>query len=61
MPHNVDGLKPYEKQLLIDWFMYYMKGDTRTKLMHEFPGIYNTLCDRKIMQVSLAPQDLDGQ
>ena len=42
-----DSFEP--TRVVIDFFMYYMKGDMRNKLMNEFPMIYNKLCEREIM------------
>lgn len=49
MRNPADTLNGYETRVVIDFFMYYMKGNMRDKLMNEFPVIYNKLCEREIM------------
>ena len=46
---KVTDFKPYELQLIIEFFMHYMQPDMRHKLMHDFPLIYNKLVDKEVM------------
>lgn len=49
--NDLSGLKPYELQVLVDFFMYYMPMEQRGQLMRDFPGIYNKLIGKQIMLV----------
>jgi len=55
---NVEDLKPYEVQVLVDFFTFYMTSDLRHKLMHEFPKIYNALYSSKIMKSEVSLDDI---
>jgi len=43
-------LNPYEVNVLIDFFMYYLKPEMRGKLMQEFPEIYNKVVGATIVK-----------
>lgn len=53
MPYSNDisKLKPYEVQVLIDFFTYTMDQEQRGRLMRELPEIYNKICDKEIVVV----------
>lgn len=46
---NLAHLNPYEEQVLIDFFMYYMPMDQRTMLKQQFPVIYEKLYSKTLV------------
>jgi len=63
--YNVEKLNSFEKDLLLNWFLYYLPMGspdkqseatkaTRHEFMQQFPAIYNKLVGREIVRVMLS-------
>lgn len=50
LTHNT-RLTDWEREVLIEWFMYTLPMDLRHRLMHEHPVLYNKLVGRDVMTV----------
>lgn len=53
MASNTKDLKAYEVEALVEFFMYTMKWEQRSRLMKEFPTIYNTICGSKVVHTEV--------
>lgn len=60
---NRYGLKTYETNAVLDFFMHHLQPEERRKLMHEMPAAYNKLVGRTVVetQVLHAPGAVDDE
>ncbi len=54
---DTSQLKRYEVQALVSHLMYRLKGEDRRRLMQEFPTIYNKLCNKTVVEITVNPSD----
>jgi hypothetical protein len=46
-------MKSWEQAALIEWLAYHITQEQRAKMMADLPGVYNRMCGREVVAVSV--------